>query len=191
MVKIIQRKAKNTCWWKPPDQFPSPLSPLTLTWPTAGSLDLAQAPRDVVLLHAPVRLQLLHLPARCLGDLRQVRGLLSKIEIVEVLGLLVDLLKVGLAGRLPDHLVDWLVKLLPVLSWRVNLYFLKPLQKFLSSIWRIVCLRYEAVNKTAGKRQTNYTCHLALASRIYHLVLCQRHNFQYHCHNCQHHCTIG
>ena len=51
-------------------------------------------------------LQLLHLPARRLGDLRQVRGLLSKIEIVEVLGLLVDLLKVGLAGRLPDHLVD-------------------------------------------------------------------------------------
>ena len=38
----------------------------------AGLLDPGQAPRDVALLDGPVRLQLLHLPARRLRDLHQV-----------------------------------------------------------------------------------------------------------------------
>ena len=45
----------------------------------------------------------------------------------------------------------------------------EPLKKCLS-MWRIVCLRNEAVNKTAWRRQTNYTCHLASSARIYHQV---------------------
>ena len=38
----------------------------------ARLLDPGQAPRDVALLYRPVRLQLLHLPARRLRDLHQV-----------------------------------------------------------------------------------------------------------------------
>ena len=62
----------------PPHQLPPALRIVSLR-----PLDLAQASCDVILLHAPVCFQLLHLPASGLGNLGQVGRLVVLIVILK------------------------------------------------------------------------------------------------------------
>ena len=74
--------------------------------------DPGQAPGDVVLLERPVPSQLLHFPTGCLGYLGEVGDAVVGVQLVlAVLLLLGNLVKVRLAPRRTNNLVDGLVQI--------------------------------------------------------------------------------